>query len=347
MDSMTGGPGILATNKCGHRFMWVDLQIKHLCAMKIDYEVEEELGNLPDDLATAYDQIYKRIQDDIRSAPLALKALMWILGAEETLSPEEWAGGVSWALPRPDGKSPKLETPVLLDVCQNLVVHDRQRNVMRFAHLSVREFLEAKALDRQAAGMAACACLAILQHPHTLDAQPTASTDFTSFHRYSIRHWSEHVLRCDDDKPMPQLSSTLSAFMGSFVRPTDAYIHWFKTTASMDFIDFEFEYKINRLMSTPPNPLVAAAYFGIKKVCSHLWESNTFDPNFTNDAKETLLYLAASQGRIATVRLLLQNGADVNHPTHRGEKAPLLAAIEEHYSKVLDVLLDIQPYRIR
>ena len=41
--------------------MWVDLQIKHLCAVKIGYEVEKGLGKLLGDLATTYDQIYKRI----------------------------------------------------------------------------------------------------------------------------------------------------------------------------------------------------------------------------------------------------------------------------------------------
>ena len=49
--------------------MWVDLQIKHLCAIKVDYEVEKELGRLPDDLAATYDQIYKRIENDVRCAP--------------------------------------------------------------------------------------------------------------------------------------------------------------------------------------------------------------------------------------------------------------------------------------
>jgi predicted acetyltransferase len=338
---MTDGPGVLAANKCEHRFMWVDLQIKHLCAMKIDYEVEKELGKLPGDLAMTYDQIYKRIQDDVHSAPWALKALMWILGAEEPLSPDEWAGGVSWALLRPDGKPLKLEMPVLLDVCQNLVVHDGQQNVMRFAHLSVREFLETKVLDRQAAEMVASACLAILLHPCTLNIQPIASTDFTPFHRYSIRYWPEHVLRCND--PTSQLSSILSAFMGSFVHPADTYIHWLEAATTMsdhDVIDYVFQDTIRRLRSTPPNPLFAAAYFGFKKGCSHLWEPNTFDPNCTNDAQETLLYLASSQGHTATVRLLLQNGADINHTIHRDEKAPLLAAIQGHHSKVLDVLLD-------
>jgi hypothetical protein len=113
-----------------------------------------------------------------------------------------------------------------------------------------------------------------------------------------------------------------------------------KAAASMHDYDFRFENEINRLRSTPPNPLVAAAYDGFKKVCSHLWEPTHFDPNFTNDAKETLLCLASSQGHITTVRLLLQNGADINHPTHRGKKAPLLAAIQGHHSKVLDLLLE-------
>jgi hypothetical protein len=276
---MTDGPGVLETNKWEHRFMWVDLQIKHLCAMKIENEVEEELGKLPDDLATTYNQIYRRIQDDPRSAPLALKALMWILVAEIPLSPAEWAGGVSWALPRPGGKSSKLKMPVLLDVCQNLVVHDVQRNVMRFSHLSVREFLQTKALDRQAAEMAASACLAILQHPHTLNDQPTTSTYLTPFHLYSIRYWPEHVLRCDDNDPTPQLSSTLSVFMGSFVRPADAYIDWHEEAALMHVDELPFEDdEIDGVMSPPPNPLFAAACFGFEKVCSHLWEPDTLRP---------------------------------------------------------------------
>jgi predicted acetyltransferase len=324
--------------------MWVDLQIKHLCAMKIDYEVEEELGKLPDDLAATYDQIYKRIKNDARTSPWALKALMWILGAEELLSPDGWAGGVSWASLRPDGNPPKLEMAVLLDVCQNLVVHDAQQNVMRFSHLSVREFLETKAPGRQAAEMAASACLAVLQHPHTLNTRPTASTDFTAFHRYSIRYWPEHVRQCDDNEPTPQLSSTLSAFMGSSVRAADAYIHWLEAATTMShgyngFKNLTLRNRIQRLWSTPPNPLFAAALFGFK-VCGYLWEPNTFDPNCTNDAQETLLYLASLDGNTATIRLLLQNGADINHPAHRDDTAPLLAAIERHDPKVLDLLLD-------
>jgi hypothetical protein len=311
--------GVLATNNCEHRFMWVDLQIKHLCAINIGSQVEKELGKLPSDLVTTYDQIYNRIQGDIHSAPWAPKALMWILGAEKPLSPEEWTGGVSWAFLRPDEDPPKLEMAELLNVCQNLVVHDGQQNVMRFAHMSVREFLETKALDRQAMEMAASACLAILQHPHTLNTQPTASTDFTPFHRYSIRYWPEHVLRCDANDVTLQ-SSALSGFMGSFNHPADAYIHWLEAATTISDRYSVFRNDIERLRSTPPNALFAAAYFGFKNVCSHLWEPNTFDLNCTNDAQETPLYLASSRGHTATVRLLLQNGADVNHPTHLDER---------------------------
>jgi hypothetical protein len=320
--------GIMATNKCEHRFMWVDLHIKHLCAMITDDEVKEELGKLPRNLARTYDQIYERIEKDKRSAC----ALMWILGAGKLLSPAEWADGVSWALAGPNGNPTTLTMGVLLGVCQNLVVHDDQRDVMRFAHLSVREFLETKDLDRQAAEMAASACLAVLQHPRTLKVKPTAYADFTPFHRYSISYWPEHILRCDDNGLTSQLSSALSAFMGSFDHPADAYIHWIEAATNMG------RKSLNRI-GRPRllNPLFAAAYFGFK---SHLWELSNFDPNCTNDAQETLLYVASSQGHTATVRLLLRKGADVNHPAHRDEKAPLLAAIRDHNSEVLNLLLD-------
>ena len=147
----------------------------------------------------------------------------------------------------------------------------------------------------------------------------------------------------DDNDSTPQLSSTLSAFMGSFVRPANAYVHWLEAalTTSHDTASSEFRIGIRRLKSTPPNPLFAAAYFGFK-VCSHLWEPNTSDPNCINNAQETLLYVASSQGHAATVRLLLNGGADINRPAHRGNTAPLLVAIRRHNSKVLDLLLDFE-----
>lgn len=167
--------------------MWADLHIKHLCAMKTEDDVKEELGKLPDGLVSTYQQIYERIQNNVREAPRAVGALMWIMSAQRPLSPEEWADGVSWALLKPDGNPSKLKMPVLLDVCQNLVVYDRQLNVMRFSHLSVREFLEIKSLHLQPAEMAAKACLAVLQHPKTLAAQPaTRVTKLGPFHLYSF-----------------------------------------------------------------------------------------------------------------------------------------------------------------
>ena len=73
-------------------------------------------------------------------------------------------------------------------------------------------------------------------------------------------------------------------------------------------------------------------YFGFK-ICSHLWESNTFDPNCTNDAHETLLYLATMRGHTATVHLLLKNGADINHPAHRDEQAQREKVLQQHLQR--------------
>src|SRR5690606_39261644 len=88
----------------------------------------------------------------------------------------EWAGGVSWARFHEGSRTASFHTTrsrdmgavekeddveTLLEICHNLVVQDKQQNVVRFAHFSVREFLQAR-LDGSYE-IAAGACLSILK----------------------------------------------------------------------------------------------------------------------------------------------------------------------------------------
>lgn len=320
------------------RFSWVDLQIKNLCELLTQNEVEEELENLPMDLETTYSRIYNRIQEE---TPWAVKALMWILAAQKPLSPGEWLDGVSWALLEPGGELPEFNMHVLLEICQNLVVHDSQQGVVRFAHLSVREFLS-NSLEQQAFEVTAQACLAVLQHSDTLSAQPASSADFKPFHRYSVRYWPEHLQLCGWNNPRSKLPSLLRDFMGSFTTPAEAYIRWFKAATLImrdyDYVGYGFQVTIKRLTSNPPNPLLAAAYFGFAEGCG-LWEGDSFEPNFTNHGNQTPLYLASHQGHAAVVRLLIEHGADIHHLEHADGNDPLFATLRNDHADVLEILL--------
>lgn len=152
--------------------------------MYTQQNVKNELGRLPRDLTATYMQIYRIIKGEELREPIASKALMWIMLAEKPLSPEEWTEGVGWALTGLSSPHPheSITTKTLLEVCENLVIHDDMQDIIRFAHLSVREFLEGlpEFSDSKPAMMATEGCLAVLHHQVILGAEPTRENDFTS-----------------------------------------------------------------------------------------------------------------------------------------------------------------------
>ncbi|KAF8246974.1 hypothetical protein K440DRAFT_644294 [Wilcoxina mikolae CBS 423.85] len=118
-------------------FQWVNLQIKFLSERKLEETIEKNLGKLPRTLEATYSEIFKAIDDaEYNDRETARIALMWIICSSHPLSPEEWCSVT--------GKAAAVKAGVntLFNLCQNLATLDEQSNVVRFAHLSVREYLE-------------------------------------------------------------------------------------------------------------------------------------------------------------------------------------------------------------
>ncbi|MCJ1352386.1 MAG: hypothetical protein MMC33_002370, partial [Icmadophila ericetorum] len=122
-------------------FRWASLQIQNLCdaqRIKDEEELIQELGLLPETLRESYDIIYKRIQaSGKKSQVIAERALKWLLCAQRPLKSLEFIAAVDL-----HGQHSKKSNDILLDMCCNLVVLDVELDVFRFAHLSVREYIE-------------------------------------------------------------------------------------------------------------------------------------------------------------------------------------------------------------
>src|SRR5439155_22492695 len=88
----------------------------------------------------SYSIIYNQIRNSgPASREIADKSLKWLLCAQKSLSTSEFIAAVMVSCiskPLDDLKSD------ILSVCCNLIVLDTKLDVFRFAHLSVREFLE-------------------------------------------------------------------------------------------------------------------------------------------------------------------------------------------------------------
>ena len=86
-------------------------------------------------------------------------------------------------------------------------------------------------------------------------------------------------------------------------------------------------------------PLIAAALAGNTKTAAALINAGA-DVMARNHSGFTPLHAAAFGGSVETARLLLANGADVNGRINRAEKSPIFMAADEGHIEVIELLLD-------
>ncbi|KAL7266228.1 hypothetical protein RUND412_011235, partial [Rhizina undulata] len=146
-------------------FLWVRFQIEHICKEKLEPAIRKALQRLPKDLKATYSVIWDKVEADTEdNFLLAQRTIKWIICAKSPLTVDEIIEAVSitpmqWA-EKPDHAS--ITHTTLLDVCQNLLVLDKELGVLRTAHFSVTEFLLVKINSAEAHTFAAEVCLTLL-----------------------------------------------------------------------------------------------------------------------------------------------------------------------------------------
>src|SRR5436189_3508879 len=109
--------------------------------MKIEDDINHELGRLPQTLADLYAVIYEQVaQTGLKGGLIAERALKWLLCAQENLSTEKFIAAVSVS----SGTYTPLTRENILALCCNFIISDTELDTFRFAHLSVREYLEGR-----------------------------------------------------------------------------------------------------------------------------------------------------------------------------------------------------------
>ena len=121
------------------------MQLQYLCSFELDADIEASLGRLPPDLHTLYADIYEVMSDRTGAYQgLILRSILsWLLCAQRPMTGEELLAAVSVKL-QVCNVPTKVSKDLVLGLCQNFVVFDDQLNIYRFAHLSVRDFLETR-----------------------------------------------------------------------------------------------------------------------------------------------------------------------------------------------------------
>ena len=119
--------------------------MQNLCdprRIKAEKDLLEELGRLPQTLKELYDRTYEEVLQSANfSRSLGIRLLKWLLVAQRMLGISEILAAVS---PIEDGISMTLTPRDVLNMTCNLVVEDKALGCFRFAHLSVREYLDTR-----------------------------------------------------------------------------------------------------------------------------------------------------------------------------------------------------------
>lgn len=124
------------------RFRWVELQVDSLCDPEYIHcaeDVEEALYSLPETLQAIYESLQTFSHYRVMGKAIIEDALKLLLCAERTLYTEELLEAVSQ---NQRGHTMNLDAVDIVKMSRNLVVLDQSTMILRFAHLSVREFLE-------------------------------------------------------------------------------------------------------------------------------------------------------------------------------------------------------------
>ncbi|KAJ6568602.1 ankyrin repeat-containing domain protein [Mycena capillaripes] len=329
------------------RFLLAKLHIESLSTKNTITAVREALKNLPKNLHDSYDIAMQRIkaQND-EDQTTAHSVLTWVANAKRPLSVSE----ITVALAIEPGarqldEENSLDIEIILAVCAGLVIVDEELDVVRLVHYTTQEYLDS--IKAEQFPNAQTEITRTLLTFLTFDGFPEPSWKFwklpplLEYSQYSLAHAAgkpEGFLRC-----APQWKQTMEEAWESPpwdfpVWPSQPSALWIAAAANLlDIAKFLLEAEP---MNKHPDGsgISIASYYGHFEMVRLLVE-NGADVNTPIKRYGTPLTAASEAGHDAIVRLLLKNGADANvHSRLYG--FVLHAALAKKQEKIAQLLIE-------
>ena len=330
-------------------FRWTSLQIQMLCdpqRIKIEEDIEEELGSLPPGLQESYDKIYHRVL--CLAAPsriLAIRILRWLLCAQSLMTAEDLISAIS--LGSHEGT---LSAASIIDICCNLVVMD-DLGVFHFAHLSVREYFEN--LDSYSPNlnheMALHRCLDVYLRLNDQSRPHMHAEADQKLKSYASMYWPLHYEHLESSGISDDLESKLREFLFGRDGTSLAYQDWTfdawnrslyrvtlgSTEVRLDCTDTH-RHKLGSISDA--SPLFLACCFGWSWIVKDLVTYNREVGTYRNQKGESACYLAAWWGHESVLQTLIDMSEKWEDVTEDLEEA-LYAGVESRKVDVVRVLM--------
>ena len=314
-------------------FRWASLQLDVLRALKRDEDIRARLGRLPPKLEQLYLEVYNNLISDQGAVSRAIidNALKWLLCAKEEFPASEFLVAVAANLEASEGD---ISVNDLLDLCNNFVIYDDYLDVFRFAHLSVREFLEQRPEFAKIScySLAAECCLLqiiasskcpasknLMSDEHLLRLRGTPnSTEWSSsedFLEYANRFWIDYcqsipLSNSSDDSKFGRIFRFFFSDKLESALPLNAWVQWYCSRVLSEWHDSAAALKLQALLITSSDSLSRSLFVATYFDFSDILASCIKHRGLGDDTKDQGLLLAAMAAQHETFDIISQNRED-------------------------------------
>ncbi|KFA71872.1 hypothetical protein S40288_07723, partial [Stachybotrys chartarum IBT 40288] len=307
----------------------------------------------PSDLNTLYGEMHEVLSNKPGEVQRAVfrSVLSWLLCAERFLTSAEFLAAISSVLPE-HGGARIVKKDLVLKTCNNFVVFDAQLDTFRFAHLSVREFLEKSENYRRTDinALAAQACLRnLVRTDLTLTTIPNnemSSAKMTAtytFGEYATVYWALHSKLAGDRRTSGPLKDAIWLFIFGNDGTSRPLQLWSKRVAhllSSTTIDTKVRLRLKDsiMLSAPFSAPVTAHFISAAFDFPELLKANRVFPkeHSVSEQDRSALHVSAIHGSCESMKIILDRIPDVTHITGRAITA---AAGNESSGKEMAALL--------
>ena len=272
----------------------MSLQLDALCACKTDSDILDRLGRLPYKLAALYLETYNDMlaHENGAGQKLIRDTFRWLICAQREIKSGHFLAAISLHV----SKVPEtLRRDQLLDLCCNSVVYDEDLDIFRFAHLSVKEFLETLPQFSPAVShsMAAEYCLAYIMSRAESPPVQRFLADHYSFHDhegivskhpfklesfqgYAFSYSMRHCKEAGAERMQGSLQKLFHMFFVDVCgasSPLSVWLNW--STDSLDDIRLEFvvhgliKGAVNEPETSLHRAFFMACVLGFREIISH------------------------------------------------------------------------------
>ncbi|KIM30727.1 hypothetical protein M408DRAFT_269568, partial [Serendipita vermifera MAFF 305830] len=304
-------------------FLLAQIHMTALATATSKWELSQLMENLAKDLDDAYEKTLERIDSQtIRDRALAWRVLGWVSHALRPLSMRELQEALATEQGATSIGEDALQDPnILASVCAGLIVLDGNTQVVRLVHYTAQHYLEGLRNSRFSSTQIdiAGACLTYISVTEIPYREPYELSITPSFTIYAAQYGMVHA-RGVPEIPLRVVILKLIGQEGKRKRILQAAHpnHW-------------------ELRDGPLSSMQLASYFRLKEIVAGMIADG--ECITSNGCCGPAIVVASWRGSEPIVRLLLENGADVNAQGGLYGNA-LQAASSEGHEQIVRLLVE-------